>query len=131
MTTEAKILADVRLALSQAGCTAFRQNTGQAWAGSRIERLPGNRVLIHDARPVNFGLCVGSSDVIGWMPRRVTNDMVGQFVAVFTAVEVKNLRGRPTPEQDNFIKRVQHAGGYAGVARSAEDALQIIKKRNG
>jgi hypothetical protein len=52
--------------------------------------------------------------------------MVGQQVAVFTSIEVKAAKGRLKPEQKQWIEVVQAAGGFAGVARSVEDVLQII-----
>ena len=55
----------------------------------------------------------------------VTEDMVGQRLAVFAAVEVKD-RGRPTEQQAAFINLVQQAGGLAGVARSVPEALSIL-----
>lgn len=74
---------------------------------------------------VRYGLCPGSSDLIGLRTITITPDMVGQQVAVFTAVEVKD-RGRPTDQQQAFITMVQMAGGLAGVARSVPDALSIL-----
>jgi hypothetical protein len=53
--------------------------------------------------------------------------MVGQRVAIFAAIEVKTPTGRPTEEQINFIGRVNKAGGIAGIARSPEDAIEILK----
>jgi hypothetical protein len=95
------------------GCRLFRNNTG----------------AIKDAegRLVRFGLCKGSSDLIGFRPTVITPDMVGQTVAVFTAIEVKTPTGKPTPEQLHFINRVKELGGIAGIARSVEDALAITK----
>jgi hypothetical protein len=95
------------------GCRLFRNNTG----------------AIKDAegRLVRFGLCKGSSDLIGFRPTVITPDMVGQTVAVFTAIEVKTPTGKPTPEQLHFINRVKQHGGIAGIARSVEDALAITK----
>ena len=77
-------------------------------------------------RLVRYGLCQGSSDLIGLRSVTITPDMVGQTVAVFTAIEVKD-RGRLTPEQRAFIAMVQQAGGLAGVARSPEDARAILR----
>ena len=128
MTSEAAIQQQIRLALSQAGATMFRQNTGQAWSGARIERLPGGKVLIHDARPVQFGLCVGSSDLIGWTPLQITPDMVGRTAAIFTAIEVKRLKGRATEAQSNFIHQVTNAGGIAGIARSPAEAVAFLQQ---
>jgi hypothetical protein len=72
-----------------------------------------------------FGLCVGSSDLIGWTTRTITPDMVGQRVAVFTAIEVKTLTGRTTPAQEHFLETVHRAGGIAIVARSEDDLARL------
>ena len=46
--------------------------------------------------------------------------------AVF--IEVKNEKGRTSKYQDNFLKQMRKAGAIAGVARSAEEAIRIIKE---
>jgi hypothetical protein len=51
--------------------------------------------------------------------------MVGDTIAVFTAVEVKK-NTRPTPEQVAFIEQVNKAGGLAGIARSDDDLTKIL-----
>jgi hypothetical protein len=77
-------------------------------------------------RPVSFGLCKGSADLIGYRTITITPDMVGQQVAVFASIEVKTPTGRIRPEQQAWLETVQAAGGIAGVARSVEDALRIM-----
>ena len=120
---------EIRLILSShSPCTMFRNNTGQAWSGSKVLRLPGGKVVIQDARPVNFGLVKGGSDLIGWKSVTITPDMVGRQIAVFTAVEVKGPKTKITPEQTNFIDRVLSAGGLAGIARSPAEALEITNQ---
>ena len=52
--------------------------------------------------------------------------MVGQQVAVFASIEVKTPTGRVRPEQQQWLDAVQAAGGVAGIARSVEDAQQIL-----
>lgn len=80
-----------------------------------------------DGRLIHYGVAnPGGSDLIGWKSVTVTPDMVGRKVAIFTAIEVKSDRGRPTPAQQNFLKCVQLDGGFAGVARSVEDARAVI-----
>ena len=75
---------------------------------------------------MQFGLCKGSADLIGWKQVTVTPEMVGQQVAVFLSIEVKTPTGRIRPEQQAWLETVQAAGGIAGVARSVEDALRIM-----
>ena len=123
--TEKNIQSEIHMALSKAGSVIFRNNTGMAWQGKSTRS--GNITLIKDARPLHAGLCEGSSDLVGWTPIIVTQDMVGKTVAIFTAIEVKSEKGRATSEQLNFISKVKQAGGIAGIARSTEEALQLVK----
>ena len=106
--TESSIQKRVRLALCAIpGCIMFRNNVGMA--------------KYHDGtalRTVAYGLCKGSSDLIGWT-------IVGDY-AVFTAVEVKRPGKKPTEEQANFINRVIAAGGIAGAARNEREAQAVI-----
>lgn len=68
----------------------------------------------------------GGSDLIGYRKVTVTPEMVGQEIAQFAAVEVKTARGRVRPEQQRFIEHVRGAGGVAGIARSVEDAEELL-----
>ena len=109
--SEQTIQQEIRIACSNGDTRLFRNNTG----------------TLKDAngRPVQFGLCKGSADLIGWKRVTVTEEMVGSTVAVFLSIEVKTATGRLRPEQQQWLDAVQAAGGIAGVARSVEDALRI------
>lgn len=112
MASEQTIQQRIRLALSRGATRLWRNNTGM--------------LRDQQGRPVRFGLCEGSADLIGYTTVTVTPDMVGQQLAVFTAVEVKAPKGRATPAQEAFIAHVRAAGGRAGIARSEADALRIV-----
>jgi hypothetical protein len=108
----------------------FRNNTGMAWQGEKtgeFTRDGARHITLKDPRPIHAGLCVGSADLIGWKVVEVTPDMVGKRVAVFAALEVKTSKGKASSEQVNFLKQVQEAGGIAGLVRSEDDALNIVK----
>lgn len=126
MSSEAGIQKHVMLALSNAGATIWRNNTGQAWVGDAT-RLANGDVLLKNPRPLHAGLCKGSSDLIGVRPLLITEQHLGATIGQFVAVEVKSARGRPTQEQANFLGHVQSCGGAAGIARSPDDALSILK----
>ena len=100
----------------------FRNNTGVAYQGKRA--VYNNRQVITDLRPISFGLCVGSSDLIGWTEIIVTPDMVGEKIAIFTAVEVKNEKGRATKEQIKFLQAVKNAGGIARLTRFIDNEFK-------
>lgn len=121
---EHAIQNEIRNALADKGLI-FRANVGQAWTGTEVKKLPGNRVLIEGARPFTTGLPPGFSDLFGMVPVEITPDMVGQTVAVFVALEVKD-KAKATEKQANFLKAVNDNGGRAGVVRSADDAVRIV-----
>ena len=125
MNKETAIMHRIMLALSEAGCTVWRNETAGAWVG-RVIHKDGHQVTLSGARLIRFGVATGSSDIIGIMPTVITPDMVGQTLGVFLAVEVKTATGRATKEQLQFIESVQRAGGVAGIARCPADALQLI-----
>ena len=68
----------------------------------------------------------GGSDLIGYRRVTVTPEMVGQDLAVFAAVEVKTPKGRVKPEQQQFVDHIRGAGGIAGIARSVDEAKNIL-----
>lgn len=125
MNPETKIQNAILIALSQAGCTVWRVETAGAWVGRQIHK-DGSTVTLANARMFTTGLCVGGADIIGITPVTITPDMVGKTLGVFTAHEVKTRTGRVSKEQQTFIDAVKRAGGIAGVARSVEDAIELI-----
>ena len=89
---------------------------------NQVGSLPDPR----SGRLVQFGLARGSADLIGWRTLVITPEMVGQRIAVFTSLEIKTPTGRLAPAQRHWLHAVHQAGGIAGVARSVQDALQIV-----
>jgi len=118
----------MRLILQQSSgdVRLFRNSVGLFWAGTPV-RLKSGDVLLKNPRAVQCGLCPGSSDLIGWVSRTITAADVGQTVAVFAAVEVKSATGKASAVQRQFIGVVSDMGGVAGVARSVDDAMKILK----
>ena len=125
--TESDISKNIQLSLPP-HVRLFKNNTGTGWQGTRMP-APAGLVIMKNARPLKAGLCKGSSDLIGWTSITITPDMIGRKVAIFTAVEVKIVNGRVSPEQLNFIDQIRKAGGYAGIAQSPEAARKIIANK--
>jgi hypothetical protein len=107
----------------------WRNNVGTGWAGQATRVTAGNLqaiantirpgdVVIRGGRPLHAGLCVGSSDLIGY---RQFNGL-----AQFVALEVKSATGRPTAEQTRFLDHITSAGGCAAVVRSVNDAYSVL-----
>jgi hypothetical protein len=111
---ESDILKQCMLTASQCGATVFRNNVGIAFQ-------PNGQII-------RYGLCNGSSDLIGWMPVTITPEMVGKTLACFVGIEVKTEKGRPTDEQINFLDRLAKGGGFAMLAKSSQDVQQQLNK---
>lgn len=114
MNFETELQQRIRLAVgSLPGFRVWRNNSG---------KLPDPRT----GRWVQFGIASpGGSDLIGYRSIEVTPDMVGQRIAVFTAIEIKTPTGRATPAQRHFIDHIRSAGGIAAIVRSTAEALRI------
>ena len=112
--SERQIQDEIRLAVSkQCPGIILRTNAGQAWAGERVWSNEFNGYVIVNPRPVKL-LVKGFSDLL----------YLGPDGTAF--VECKDDKGKTRPEQDNFLRLMRSYGYRAGVARSVEDALQII-----
>ncbi len=103
MTTESLIQNKIRVALSQDGHIVFRANVG--------------KVRMADGRYFDTGLPKGFSDLFGFRPD-------GRIFFI----EVKNKTGKLRPEQEKFIEQMKKRGALAGVARSVEDAMEIVNE---
>ena len=103
MTTESLIQNQVRVGLSKAGHTVFRANVG--------------KVRMADGRYFDTGLPKGFPDLFGFRSD-------GRIFFI----EVKNETGKLRPEQEKFIEQMQKRGALAGVARSVEDAMEIVNE---
>jgi len=110
MKSEAQVVEDIRRATMVLDVLLWKNPVGY-WPEKHL----------------HYGLDKGSSDLIGIQRMLITPDMVGQYVGVFVAAEVKKEEWRPsmdTPkhhsEQSNFIAQVKSMGGKGGFYQSAE-----------
>lgn len=131
---ENALLKKFLLEHSKLGSRLFRNNVGMAWTGQTngpikdyisVSLSPGD-LVIRKARPFHAGHPKGSPDLIGWTTIEITPNLVGQKIAVYTAIEAKTEHVSATKEQKQFIKTVLEAGGIATIARKFEDVLKAI-----
>lgn len=112
--------------ISDPQCLLWRNNVGVAQVeyGRRgrlaklIEWIRGPRTSEPpeppDLRPLVYGLCPGSADLIGLYSHR------------FLAVETKTIKGRLEPEQREFGSWVARRGSVYAVVRSESHAHQLL-----
>lgn len=100
--SEADLMRQIMLALSEDGHMVFRGNVGLFYT--------------RDGRPVKSGLPVGFSDLFGY-----TRQAQPFFL------EIKTDTGRVSKEQEAFLSAMRQRGAIAGVARSVEQAVSMLK----
>lgn len=111
--TESDLYPRAQIIATEFGDRLFRNNVGT------FQTL--------DGRYIKTGLCVGSSDLIGWRVVTITADMVGSTIAQFVAFEAKTGRGKTTKEQQAFINTLIQAGGLAAVVRTEDDVRSALR----
>lgn len=118
---ESEILKRVQLKASKLGWRLWRNNIGLAWTGTPYKTADPQTILLKNARRIRFGLCPGSSDLIGFRLITITADMVGSIFARFAAREVKTPTGRVDSKQQAFLNMVNEAGGDSNVIRHEDE----------
>lgn len=120
---ETAVLNKIMIAASKKGKRLFRNHRGGAWMG-KSKRMPNGDVLVYRAQFHRFGVGMnGGSDLIGFEPILITQEMVGKFIAQFQGYEVK-AEGKlhtVSKEQQDFIDAVNALGGYAKAIDNADD----------
>jgi len=117
MQDEGEVQRRIRHFVSTIGCKIFRNNVG-----AYVKEHKGVK------HRVTYGLCKGSSDLIGWRRHRVTQEDVGRDIAVFVAIETKaETGGRIEKGQQEFVDAVTQDGGIAVIARGIDDVERIIE----
>ena len=111
--SESDLYPRAMLVATDRGDRLFRNNVG------------GFRTL--DGRFIRTGLCVGSSDLIGWRSVTITPDMVGTKIAQFVRLECKVGRKGPTKEQAAFAETLKQAGGLAAIVRTVDDVRRSLE----
>lgn len=102
----------IRLELSKHGLV-FRTNAGSAWGG-KLVNIPNIGNVIINPQRIEL-LPKGFSDLL----------FIGPDGTV-AFIECKDDKGRLRTEQEKFINVMRSYGHKAGVARSPEQALEII-----
>ena len=130
INNEHEIQQHIQIQAMNYNCHLMRNNSGA--------------FLDENNRLVRFGLDntskarndkIKSSDLIGFTKIVITPEMVGQTVAVFTAIEVKKPDWNPAKvydnrekAQSNFISWIRNNGGLAGFANAVDNLKFILRK---
>lgn len=111
--SESDVSPQIVQALEASGCQLFRNTRGAVKYGPQW---------------VRYGVGPnGAADWIGFLPVRVTPEMVGHHLAVFVSVETKRPKGaKYEADQFKWRDRVRAAGGIAGITHSWEEGRALV-----
>lgn len=129
MKDESTVSQEVQIQARYYNCNLLRNNSGA--------------LKDKDGRLVRYGLGnvskkhtdnMKSSDLIGFTKVTITKDMIGQEIAVFTALEIKKEAWSPSKKfdkrekaQNNFINWIKNNGGIASFCNSINQLKNILR----
>jgi len=124
MKSESEVQQEIQLEAPKMGVTLLRNNSG-AFKDETGRLVRYGLGQISNTQPYK------SSDLIGWTEVVVTPEMVGQRIAIFTAVEIKRQSWKATKDereekQRNFINWIKARGGIAGMVNSVDDFVKLF-----
>lgn len=138
--SEAKIQHAILLDIGRdQNVTLYRNNTGrlrEEWitiehlkrmlsmvSGCELRELSRliTSLINAPSRWITYGLCVGSSDIIGIVTAQ-------SGAGIFLALEVKRHGKQPTKEQQMFIDLVNRRGGVADCVHSVAEARAAVSR---
>jgi len=115
---EGAVSADIALAFGHGDCRVFRNNVGGLYAKD-------GRFVAYGLGSMGGKIFNGTLDWIGWRTITITPQMVGHRIAVFAAIDAKDL-AKARSEQITFTGNVLAAGGLAGFAHNVDEARAIL-----
>lgn len=128
MVTHHNLRSEILLEANKIGGVKLWPNAvGVAVNGEIVKTIndKGARyIVVKNPRMIHYGLAKGSSDTIGFKTELIGDIIVPRFMAM----EIKIGKDYAKPIQKNFISLVNKCGGIAGVVRSVEDCINLIKK---
>lgn len=127
---ESTVSQEVQINARYYECTLLRNNSGACVdeTGRMVRYGLGNVSKKHQQR-------IASSDLIGITQVKITPDMVGQTIGVFTAIEVKRESWNENKKLDKheqaqhaFIKWVRSLGGIGAFVNSVDKLKDIFRQ---
>lgn len=124
--TEHEIQNQIRDVLNLSNVTMWRVNVCKGFIGKYIRHQSGS-ITIQNPRFISSGVPKGFPDLIGIKPVKITPDMVGKTIGQFVFIEVKSDNGRLSQDQKLFQSLLKSSGAIGGVAKSMDDAINLVK----
>ncbi len=96
--------------------------------GPKTYRLQHGDAVLRGCTPVQAGLCDGAADLVGIVAVPVSLLPPDGVVGLFAGLELKTEDGTVKQHQRAWLEVIRSLGGIADVARSVEEAREIIER---
>jgi hypothetical protein len=107
-------------------------DAAKEWARARNGVLYRNRrgmVELSSGAKMPIGLGPnGTGDLIGYMRVRITPEMVGRVLPIYTEIESKTDSGKLAEHQQARIEELRDVQAIAGCVRNVDDCEQIMAR---
>ena len=100
-------------------CEAFKGDRDRVWT---VE----SELQVKDTAPTEIYTRVINREAAA--TRRGVSDITCCIGGRFVAIELKDDKGTPSPQQLRYLEKVRESGGIGGVCRTIGDVLKKIKK---
>lgn len=98
----------------------FRNDNGAGW----FYHKEGDKPIF-----LRYGLHPGSGDLVGYVEKVITQDMVGQKIAVFASVELKTINDTIKQNQIDWHNAILLAGGISEIWHEIQnEKIRIINE---
>lgn len=136
--TEADLMRCMMVEASKHGARLWRNNVGTGLAVRGASSAQREAIIKAcqelakrmggSAGRITYGLAVGSGDLIGYVPRTITQADVGKTLPVFVGPEVKTKTGRSSPDQIAWRRFLGSVGAGAAELRSLEELRAFLAR---
>ncbi len=126
---ESEIMRAGWLAMVKNGAKIWRNNVGMGISG-KFRRLQNGDFIVEHGRPIKFGLCQGSPDLVGYISTTVSAEMIGMKIAIFVGAECKTESGSIAKEQIEFLEMARKDGALSFVFRTPSEAIDKLHQGN-
>ena len=93
----------------------WNNETGSAYISNNVYKS-GNDIILRNARVIKYGLLGnGGPDLIGITLTKITPDMIGHTIPIFSSIEMKQGKDRLRPAQKNWHRILTGYGCYSKV----------------
>ena len=100
-------------------CETYKEDRDRVWTDEGVLQVKVMYLLEIYTRVINREAVA---------TRRGVSDITCCIGGKFVAIELKDDKGTPSPQQLRYLEKVEESGGIGGVCRTIGDVLDLLEK---